>query len=178
MSKILIVYASKHGQSEKISNVLGKEFSRHGQNIEIWNVDEVSPLAKIESYDGIIIGGSVHKSKYSKKLISWTKNHASSLRTKPTAFFSVCLGILQKEPEVQKDEDDIMQTFFCKTGWDPTVKIVFAGAITYSKYNWLLKRIMRSIAKKAGTITDIRQDYEYTDWNQVRQFANSFVANI
>ncbi len=37
---------------------------------------------------------------------------------------------------------------------------------------------MRRIARKAGGDTDTSKDYEYTDWNDVRGFADRFSSRL
>jgi menaquinone-dependent protoporphyrinogen oxidase len=37
---------------------------------------------------------------------------------------------------------------------------------------------MKRIVAKAGGNTDTSCDYEYTDWNDLRAFANEFVRNL
>jgi menaquinone-dependent protoporphyrinogen IX oxidase len=58
------------------------------------------------------------------------------------------------------------------------VKFVFAGALAYSKYNFLVKWWMKRIAKKSGGETDTSKDYEYTNWNDVSRFAEDFSNKI
>ena len=53
-----------------------------------------------------------------------------------------------------------------------------AGALPYTKYGWLKKWIMRRIVAKAGGDTDTTRDYEYTDWNDVREFARAFAQRL
>jgi menaquinone-dependent protoporphyrinogen oxidase len=50
----------------------------------------------------------------------------------------------------------------------------------YSKYNWLLKRVMRRIVRKkeSGRYTDMSRDYEFTDFGEVRAFARDFGAAV
>ncbi|MNC94612.1 Protoporphyrinogen IX dehydrogenase [menaquinone] [compost metagenome] len=50
-----------------------------------------------------------------------------------------------------------------------------AGALPYSKYNWVKRWMMRRIVAKAGGDTDTSRDYEYTDWNDLRAFAKEFI---
>jgi menaquinone-dependent protoporphyrinogen oxidase len=52
---------------------------------------------------------------------------------------------------------------------------MIAGALSYSKYPLPLKWIMRKIAKTAGEDTDMSRDYEYTNWDQVRKFAETLI---
>ena len=49
---------------------------------------------------------------------------------------------------------------------------MIAGTLAYSKYSWPMKLIMRRIARQAGQETDMRRDYEYTDWAQVDAYAD------
>jgi len=36
---------------------------------------------------------------------------------------------------------------------------------------------MKMIAKREGRTTDTSKDYEYTDWNAVREFVKEFAVN-
>jgi hypothetical protein len=55
-----------------------------------------------------------------------------------------------------------------------------AGALLYSKYNPLVRFVMKRIAKEAGAATDTSRDYEYTDWVGLDRFvvelAEAFAA--
>ena len=59
-----------------------------------------------------------------------------------------------------------------RTGCDPDLVGLFAGALVYTQYGWMKRRIMRAIARKEGGHTDLTRDYEYTDWAAVDQFAH------
>src|SRR5262249_24702488 len=72
--------------------------------------------------------------------------------------------------------DAVVRKFSDSTGWEPGRVVRFAGALVYSRYNWLLKRIMRSIVRKKenGRYTDMTRDYVFTDFDEVRKFAREF----
>src|SRR5207344_933045 len=109
----------------------------------------------------------------------WVRSHAAALAGRSTAFVSVCLGVLQKTPAVDRELGAIMDRFFTATGWRPTETKIVAGALPYSKYGWLKRRMMRRIAAKAQGDTDMTRDYEYTDWEDLRTFARRFAeANV
>jgi len=42
--------------------------------------------------------------------------------------------------------------------------------LTYCKYNFFIKLMMKTIARKAGGPTDTSRDYEFTDWATVDRF--------
>ena len=47
-----------------------------------------------------------------------------------------------------------------------------AGALLYSKYNPLVRFVMKRIAKEAGAAHDTSRDYEYTDWVGLDRFVD------
>ena len=53
---------------------------------------------------------------------------------------------------------------------------VFAGALMYTEYNWLVRMVMKSIARHEGGSTDTSHDTEYTDWTEVDHFAEAFFS--
>lgn len=177
MAQILIVYESKYGQTEKISRFIAEKIKARGHSVDLLEAhgQEVTGLAR---YQAIIVGGPVYANGFPRGLRKWVTAHSDVLKTKPTAFFSVCLGILQKDQETRRDEMRIVQGFFRKTDWLPMKWGIFAGALNYSHYGWFTKRIMQTIAKRAGGDTDLTKDYEYTDWKEVSQFADDFLIML
>jgi menaquinone-dependent protoporphyrinogen oxidase len=103
------------------------------------------------------------------------KRNAADLNALPCAFVSVSLGILQKfDPAVMADLDAIVKRFATATGWNPGVIKHVAGALLYTHYNVFVRWIMKRMAAKAGGETDTSKDYVYTDWNDLRAFADEF----
>ncbi|MBS1970362.1 MAG: hypothetical protein JSU04_08640 [Bdellovibrionales bacterium] len=173
MADILIVYRTKNGQTEKIANDIANHFQRMGHWTDLYNSEQSVLISKGE-YDAIIVGGPVYLGSFPRTLRRWVRRNHEALKSVPTAFFSVCLGVLQKDPKVQAEERKIVQDFFATTKWVPQQWTIFPGALLYSQYNWLTKIIMKRIARKAGAPTDFSKDYEYTNWQEVRHFSETF----
>lgn len=179
MSKILIIYATKYGQTAKIASVLESELRHLGHEAMTAEARAALGQEKADDYDAVLIGAPVYASKYPSPVKKWVKANSAALSWKPNAFFSVCLGILEKENEAaQRREHEIVQEFLYSVGWKPSLWAIFAGAMPYTKYNWLMRFIMKRIAGKAGGDTDTTQDYEYTDWELVRKLARDLDAAI
>ena len=100
--------------------------------------------------------------------------HAQTLNLIPTAFLSVSLGVLEKGTSARQELLRIMRRFLDRCGWRPTITKMVAGALLYTRYNWLKRRMMKRIVAKAGGDTDTTRDYEYTDWNDLRTFCRDF----
>lgn len=171
MARLLVVYATKYGQTRKIAANLADGFTRLGHEVEAINAADAG-TASVAEFDAVVVGGPVYRSTYPAELITWVTVNAQVLSGRPSAYSSVCLGILQRDdPATQQAERKIVTDFFAQTGWTPPLWAIFAGALPYTKYNWLIRLMMKRITAKAGGDTDTSRDYEYTDWNEVRRFA-------
>jgi menaquinone-dependent protoporphyrinogen oxidase len=104
-----------------------------------------------------------------------------------TAFLSVTLSeagaeMLDKTPvehaQFALDVDRMLGKFFNETQWLPTLSKPVAGALLYTRYNFLLRLIMRRIARKAGAATDTSRDFDYTDWVGLDKFVDDLAEVI
>ncbi|MES3037694.1 MAG: menaquinone-dependent protoporphyrinogen IX dehydrogenase [Bdellovibrionota bacterium] len=174
MNKVLIIYQSYNGQTKKISDFIQQFLNVKGVSSDIFNVENL-PDIDLSNYSTVIIGAPVHIQRYSAKLRSWVKKNSQTLNLVPGLFFSVCLGILQKDdPVVQAAEKNIAERFLKETAWKPTTIAIFGGALTFTQYNYIEKLLMKFIAKKAGGDTDTKKDFEYTDWHEVKKVIEEF----
>lgn len=178
MNRILIVYGTTHGQTRKIANYIADFIRTKGWAVDLMCARKPRDIS-FEDYAGVIAGASVQYSGYQKYFKKFVEKNANALSEMPGAFFSVCLGVLQKsDANVQLAERKIVTDFFDATSWHPDSWTIFAGALPYSKYGWLTRIVMKMISKRAGEATDTHQDYEYTDWNDVERFASGFLKSL
>jgi menaquinone-dependent protoporphyrinogen oxidase len=172
MPHILVVYGTTDGHTAKIAATLGETLRGQGADVDVIDAGAVPPSPR--DYAGVIVAASLHAGGYQPAVKRWVRQHAAVLSGKPSAFVSVCLGVLQQEPKVQQELTAIVNRFMSDTGWQPTIIEPVAGALLYTKYNWIKRWIMKRIVQKAGGDTDTTRDYEYTNWTELRQFADRF----
>jgi menaquinone-dependent protoporphyrinogen oxidase len=172
MTRILVVYATTDGHTMKVAGAIAHTLRITGAAVAVHQVGRAHCLP--DGYDGVIVASPVRGGRYLKPVRRWVRAHAAALNVRTSAFVSVSLGILQPDPAVQQSLKTIADTFLAETGWRPTVTKAVAGALPYTRYNWFIRRVMKRIAAKAGGDTDTRRDYEYTDWQDVRTFAEQF----
>ncbi|HEY8272714.1 MAG TPA: flavodoxin domain-containing protein [Pseudobdellovibrionaceae bacterium] len=177
MARILIVYESKYGQTEKIAKFIVNRMLSQGHSVNLMNL-RTKDLQSPANYEGIIVGGGVYMRSYPKSLVKWVQENSRNLSQKPTAFFSVCLAVMQNDLRTQRDLHLIENNFFKKTKWFPKRREAFAGALSYSKYGWLTKRVMKLMAQSRGGDSDTSRDYEYTSWKDVSRFSDNFVNSL
>ena len=173
MPRVLILYGTSEGHTRAIARAIAEPLSRGGMVADVIRAGTLEPV--LHDYDAIIVAASVHAGRYQKAVKQWVRSHAPEFGARPTAFVSVSLGVLQlPDPKVMADLDAIVKRFVDDTNWRPAVVKHVAGALLYTRYNIFTRWIMKRIAAKAGGETDTSHDYDYTDWADVRAFADEF----
>lgn len=176
MSRILVIYGTTEGHTAKVARFIGETLRADGISTDVIEAPTASPSPN--DYDAVIVAASVHAGGYQRAVRRWVHANASALKQKPTAFVSVCLAVLQHEPKVKQELTTIADHFFSATGWHPGITKYVAGALPYSRYNWFTRWIMVRIVRKAGGDVDTSRDYEYTDWADLRIFAEEFARSL
>ena len=174
MSRVLILYGTTDGHTRKVAMALREVLVDEGVSAFVSDERYGTESVMAEEYDGVIVAASVHAGGFQRPVKRWVRAQAEQLNRMPTAFLAVCLGILEKRPETGRALDDIVKRFEQATAWRPKLVKFVAGALLYTRYNWLKRWIMRRIVAKAGGDTDTSRDYEYTDWTDLRVFAQAF----
>lgn len=164
--KLLIVYGTTEGQTRKICEFINDKAKESDHQVSLVNALEshIHPAA----FDAVIIGASVHAGRYQAAVEHYVEENSQELNDKISAFLSVSLTAASDEEESWEELRGQTEAFLNKTGWHPTFIEQVAGALRYTKYNFLKKFIMRMIAKKSGGSTDTSKDAEYTDWEQLK----------
>ena len=65
-----------------------------------------------------------------------------------------------------------------ETGWRPGQVTILAGRLAYTKYGWLMRWVMKRIARKAALAIDTSRDHEYTNWDEVGRLADDLAAEF
>lgn len=178
MSRVLILYGTTDGHTRKIAAALAGVLTWEGGRVDVIDAHDASRRVRPEDYDGVVVAASIHIGSYQRAVKRWVRLHAAELNRRPSAFMSVCLGILEKRPEARQEVDAILQRFLHRSGWRPLMTRTVAGAVPYTRYNWLKKWVMKRIVAKGGGDTDTTRDYEYTNWDDLRAFAREFASRL
>ena len=176
MPRTLVLFGTTDGQTAKIAAAIGATLRTDDITVDV--IDAGVVPVKPEDYDAVVVAASVHAGGYQRAVRRWVRAHAAALGARPTAFVSVCLGVLQPDPKVQREVTDIASRFAAGAGWRPSVIKTVAGALPYTRYNWFKRWMMRRIVAKAGGDTDTSRDYEYTDWADLRAFTQQFARTV
>jgi menaquinone-dependent protoporphyrinogen oxidase len=177
MPDVLVLYASKHGHTEKVATRVAAAVEAVGATVKVHDVASPAHVEPSE-YDAVIVGASIHAGHHQHDVVDWVTAHHTALNLRPSAFFSVCLTAADDTDESRAATRRYLDEFLDATGWIPSKTATFAGALQYREYDFATRLLVRLMMRKAGHPTDVTQDYDYTDWNAVERFAREFAGTV
>jgi menaquinone-dependent protoporphyrinogen oxidase len=179
MARILIAYATTHGQTGKIAHYLAGQLAGRSHEITEHQFTRAGPAPSPAGYDAVLLGSPVRFDKHARELARYVDEHREALsRIDPVGFFSVSGTAASAFPDMRARGQTYMADFERAHHWQPRLRASFAGAVKYRQYNPVLRWMMKQISKKSGRNTDTSRDWEYTDWQQVDAFASEVQASI
>jgi menaquinone-dependent protoporphyrinogen oxidase len=182
MKPIGVFYATREGHTHKLAERVADDLRKRGFEADVKNLRDQDAI-NLSDYAGAILAASVHTGTHEPEMVAFVKQHRAELESMPSAFLSVTLSEVgaeranataEEHARFAADVQGMLNRFFEDTGWLPRRVKPVAGALLYTKYNFLIRFVMRRIAKKAGAETDTSRDYEYTDWVALDRFVEEF----
>lgn len=173
-----VFFATREGHTKKIAERVAADLRARGVLVDLFDVGECPP-PDWSKYSTACVAGSVHVGHHERELIAFAREHRDALVRLDAAFVSVSLSEAgaenAKRSEAERrsaaeDAQRMIDVFVRDTGWRPEHALAVAGALAYSKYNLLVRFLMKQIARKAGAPTDTSHDYEFTDWPALDRF--------
>jgi len=120
--------------------------------------------------------------RFEPEMMRFVKRYLAELRRIPTVFLAVSLAAFnagrpcEKRAAAQTTVEKTTAAFFAQTGWTPSRIEAVAGALSYSRYGFLTRWIMKRIAGKEGLPVDTTQDYEFSDWPRLDRAIGEWMA--
>lgn len=185
MKHVLVLYATREGQSRKIAERVAECLRAKQYVVQLWDTAEIPAAFDLETFGGVVMVASVHRGTHERETISFVEKHREQLATMPAAFLSVSLSqagaddpnaSAEKRAQAAADARQMLERFFEKTQWQPGLAWPIAGALVYSMYGPITKFVMKRIAKSMGGPTDVSRDYEFTDWPTLDHYIDEFVS--
>lgn len=173
MSRILILFASSHGQTRRVAEAVAERLYDRGHEVDVCDACSGRPPAPA-AYDAVVMGSRVEFGFHHRRVTRYIRHYLTSLRTMPTAFFSVSMSASTGGP----DPRQYMARLFRTCHFKPGHYQAFAGGLPYTRYGPLTRYVMKRISESEGHDTDTTRDHSYTDWTEVRAFADRFAGDL
>jgi len=158
--KVLVAYASKYGSTGGVADAIGQELCSQGVAVDM---ALISHAHNIGSYQGVVIGSAIYRSRWMSEAVDFVKKNKDTLRRMPVAYFLVCMTMARPKEEDRAEVLSYMDPVFKAV---PEIKPVaigrFAGALHYDNLSFVTKKIMHSKGAPEG---------DFRDWNAIRAWA-------
>lgn len=174
MTQVLMLYSTTDGHTLTICRRMAEILESRGQSVQLCNILEAGAVA-LGGFDKIVIGASIRYGKHNPLVQTFIKANLAILQAKPGALFSVNL-VARKPNKNQPETNPYFRRFLKQIPWKPQLLAVFAGKLDYPRYSLWDRYIIRLIMFITGGPTDPNAVVEFTDWQQVADFAEAIVA--
>ncbi|MBZ5606482.1 MAG: flavodoxin domain-containing protein [Acidobacteriia bacterium] len=187
MKPVVVVYGTREGHTRRIAERVADDFSARGVKADLIDARKLPENFSLENYSAAIVAASVHRQQHEGEIVDFVKRRLDELQRIPSIFLSVSLtqasvedpaAPMARRAQASADVQRMIDRFLAETGWLPSKVKPVAGALMYSKYNFILRFIMKRIAASAGGSTDTSRDHIYTNWASLDQMAEEFLPAI
>ncbi len=178
MTRVLIAYASREGQTEKIAKYIGERLAKRGLEPHIVNLKLGQSEAEVPTCGAAVIAGSVHRGRHDQELTGFIMRHAPTLRGGPSAFVCVSLSAASHDPNDRAAIDELAQGFLYEVGWSPDEIKHVAGAVRDKQLNMLERYTVHAVMYQKDIPSDPSGDTELTNWQEVDDFSDGFALRV
>ena len=146
--KILIVYGTKHGFTEKCITMLSEKLN---EEVDLCNLKRgQTPI--LNHYEKIIIGGSVYMGKIQKEVSEYCLRNLNELKEKKVGLFVCCMS------EGDTAKATLNNCFPQELLSSAIVKEHFGGAFTFKDMNFFERFIVKKVSKVDKDMTNILEE--------------------
>lgn len=153
--KTAIIYATKHGCSEKCAQALALELT---SDIYVTNLETTGKIDLIQ-FDTVIIGGSIHAGTINRKLKKFMDSNIETLLTKKLGLFLCCMF------EGDKALEQFRHAFPESMRNKALAHGLFGGEFDFDKMNFIEKAIIKKVANVEKSVSQINYS-NITDFAQ------------
>jgi len=176
----LVVHATTEGHTARIAARLAERLAERGLRVRSSPVNEHGTLPgdDPEPLPPLVIAGSpVHVGRHDPGLVRWARGHAKDLGHRAVGLFSVSLSAAGRPDEVA-DAERLLAHLVGETGWTQARTTVVAGAISWSRYGFLKRFLMKRVLRKGGRTPHPDHDEVFTDWAALDAFADRLAGDL
>lgn len=136
--KTLIIYGSKHGVTEKCSEILKNKLNGE---VLLVNIKE-DKIPDLDSFNNVVIGGSIYIGKIQKEISEFCSKNTNILKSKKIGIFVCCMS--EGEKAISQLNGCLPKELISRA----IVKEHFGGGFTFSKMNFFERFIIKMVSKK------------------------------
>jgi len=146
--KTVIIYATRHGCTEKCAHVLKGKLDGTSEVINIKKVSKID----MHEYETIIIGGSIHIGKIQKKIKKFCQHNLDILSKKKLGLFVCCMEEGETaHKQFQKAYPEALIQHASATG-------IFGGEFNFERMIFIEKAMIKKVAQTDKNIFKLSKE--------------------
>ena len=153
----LILYASKHGSSEKAAQMLKEKLK--GQ-VTLLNLSKEKKTTDLKPFDNLVIGGSIHAGQIQSVVKNFFTLHQTQILEKPFGLFLCCMDAEKASLQFEQVYPEILRNASLANG-------LFGGEFLLDRMNFIERFLVKKIAKVTQSVSQINDA-------AIHQFAQKF----
>jgi len=150
---------TKHSTTEKVAEMIKRGLE--DEKIDLVNLGK-SKVSKIDGYDTIIIGGSIHMGLIQKKIKSFCTTNKDILLSKK-------LGLFMCYMETDKGKEEFEQNFPVEIRNHAIARGLLGGEFIFEKMNFFEKLVVKKFANVNKSISKLKAE-------KITEFINNINA--
>ena len=170
---VLIAYGTVEGQTGKIARFASDVVRSLGLETVFLDTTDISNRIAWSDIDHVILAGSVHQRRHPKEFEVFVAAHRKELEKRATLFLSVSLSAAFAEG--LEDAKEYAEEMMMRTNLSPTKKMLVAGAIKASKYDFFATQVLRHVVLRGRNYDPAIEEHEFTDWKSLEAAISDFV---
>ncbi|MBN1103239.1 MAG: flavodoxin domain-containing protein [Deltaproteobacteria bacterium] len=169
--RVLVTYASYCGTTGGVAEAIAQVLCERGAGVDVSLVRNVNDIA---SYEAVVIGSAVRSGSWWPEAIEFVERNREGLSRIPVAYFLTCLALHQDTETTRRIARGYMDPALkAAPGIRPVVMGYFAGALDYSKLNFVYRMVMKSKMEKRGV-----PEGDFRDWGAIRSWAGGLCGPL
>lgn len=170
--KTLIIYGSNHGCTKKCADILEGKLKGEVDIVDIRN----DITLDLDSYDKVIIGGSIYMGKIQKEITEVCEKYCENLKKKKLGLYVCCMNEENVETQIKDNFPEELLLCSVTQGY-------FGGAFNFKDMNFIERFIIRKVSKSLSKTNerfkevDMKKFVDMIERENIEKFAkvmNSF----
>lgn len=169
--RILILYGTSEGQTQKVATFVGDRLAHGGHVVTTVDVMHRPMAVRVADFDATIIAARVHAGVYQSRLVHLVESNRRKLAAMPNAFLSISMSAADLRRGDLERAKGYVAGFIRRTRWQPRLVVQVAGARLYTRHTPITRWILGLVDHRAF---DTSKDHVWTDWVALAKFADDF----
>jgi len=180
MKKVLIVYGTRYGSTEEVSNKIMNTLKEKGIDTSIINSKDLiaDNQTNLEEYNGIIIGSGIKVGQWTKETKTFMKNNLEFFNNSNIVFgVFVSSGLASNPKKILELKKEYIEDVINQYGITADLYDVFGGVLDLSKdsnIGFLGKKMIKMVSKEDPRVK-ANQRNDLRDWNRIMEFTENYV---